>query len=65
MSLFIIPDAECRHDTEKAICISAPMFDEDKWIPKSVISDDSEVYKKETYGDCIISEWFAEKEGWT
>jgi len=36
---------------------------EEIWIPKSVISDDSEVYKDETEGTLVIFEWFAEKEG--
>lgn len=65
MSEFVISDSKCVHETEKAILVSALMFDEDMWIPKSVLSNDSEVYKKGTTGDCIVSGWFAEKEGWT
>lgn len=33
------------------------------WIPKSIIHEDSEVYKKGTEGTLIIPEWFAVKEG--
>lgn len=65
MSGFVIDGAECVYETEKAICIKAPMFDEDKWVPKSVVTDESEVYKKGTTGNCIVSEWFADKEGWS
>jgi hypothetical protein len=33
------------------------------WIPKSQIADESEVYKLDTDGELVITEWFAEKEG--
>jgi len=29
------------------------------WVPKSVIHDDSEVYKTETSGDLVVEEWWA------
>lgn len=34
-----------------------------KWIPKSVIDDDSEVYRSGTDGKLVIAEWWAEKHG--
>jgi len=36
---------------------------EEIWIPKSQIHADSEVYKKDTEGTLVVSEWFATKEG--
>lgn len=47
--------------TPKALLVR---FDdgEEHWIPQSQIDDDSEVYKEDTEGTLIISEWFAEKE---
>ncbi len=33
------------------------------WIPKSLIEDDSEVYRKGDEGTLIVPEWFAVKEG--
>ena len=36
---------------------------EEIWIPKSQITDDSEVYKADTEGDLVITEWLAEQKG--
>jgi hypothetical protein len=33
------------------------------WVPKSVIHDDSEVWKENTSGKLVVHRWFAEKEG--
>jgi hypothetical protein len=33
------------------------------WIPKSQISDDSEVYEMNTSGTLIITEWLAVEKG--
>lgn len=49
-------------ETDLALCI-AGIHDEDVWVPKSQIDDDSEVWRKGDEGELIISEWFAEKEG--
>lgn len=34
------------------------------WVPKSVIDDDSEVYKEGAEGKLVVADWFAEKECW-
>lgn len=49
-------------ETDKAILA---VFDDgtETWIPKSVIDEDSEVYKMGTDGTLIVQLWFAEKEG--
>ena len=49
-------------ETDLAVCVEG-ITDEDVWVPKSQISDDSEVWKKGDEGELIITEWFAEKEG--
>lgn len=36
---------------------------EEIWMPKSQITDDSEVYKMDTEGDLVITEWIAEQKG--
>jgi hypothetical protein len=36
---------------------------QERWIPKSQIHDDSEVYRAGHRGKLIITGWFAEKEG--
>jgi hypothetical protein len=33
------------------------------WVPKSMIHDDSEVYKAFTEGNLIVRRWWAEKKG--
>jgi len=48
-------------DTDKALLVE---FEDgvERWIPKSVIDDDSEVYKMGTSGTLVVKQWFAEKE---
>lgn len=59
-----ISSAKVEAETEKAVCVSAPDFDEDMWVPKSQIDSDSEVFEEGTSGDLVVSDWFAEKKGW-
>jgi len=35
-----------------------------RWVPKKLIHDDSECYKKGTNGTLILPLWFVEKNGW-
>jgi len=62
--------AECIKETEKAVLVKLDdpnypdLREEELWIPKSVIDDDSEVYgEDENSRTLIIKYWFAEKEG--
>lgn len=48
------------YETEKALLVD--IDGDETWIPKSVIHDDSEVYKMETEGQLVLPQWFAEKE---
>jgi len=58
---------ECENVTvkrETAQAILAVLEDgTEKWIPKSAIAEESEVYEMETEGTLIVAQWFAEKEG--
>ena len=50
--------------TDKALkCDVGAKDGKSRWIPQSLIDDDSEVYKPGQRGDLVIPEWFALKEG--
>jgi hypothetical protein len=56
------PSTLCVHETASAIRVRL----EDgraQWIPKSVVSEDSEVWKHGDEGELVIAGWFALKEG--
>ena len=53
--------AKAIKETDKALLCD--IEGEEMWIPKSVIDDDSEVYKEDDEGTLIISDWFARKKG--
>ena len=56
-----IHDVFVEAETDRAIlCI---IENEEFWIPKSQIHDDSEVYEKGQDGTLIVTEWWAKKEG--
>jgi hypothetical protein len=61
-----IEDCTCIRETRKACLIRVPGTGKapaEVWVPKSVIHDDSEVYKEGDRGTLIVARWFAEKEG--
>ena len=53
----------CRvlRDSGKAILVSID-GELEKWIPQSVVDDDSEIWKEGDEGDLVVKSWFAEKE---
>lgn len=56
--------AELVNETTLAILVKTEAEDEEFWVPKSVISDDSEVYStKSGEGDLIVHRWWAVKNG--
>lgn len=56
-----VADVTVKAETGKAIlCV---VEEEDVWVPKSIIDDDSEVYKMGTEGVLIVPAWFAKKNG--
>lgn len=55
-----------KRESEKAFLIVLEELGEEKWIPKSVIHDDSEVWCPEgpnASGEVVVKEWWAEREG--
>jgi len=65
MSGFSVGDVTSIHETDKAVLCDGGILDEQTWIPKSQIHDDSEVWREEQEGELIVSHWFAEQKGWT
>lgn len=61
---YLIEKAVIVASTDDAICVEAPEFDEDMWIPNSQVHEDSEVWKKGQEGDLVVTEWWADKKGW-
>jgi hypothetical protein len=56
-----VEDVLVKSETEKALlCI---IEGEQMWIPKSQITDDSEVWKQGDEGTLVITEWLAEQKG--
>ena len=54
---------ECITENPKSIVLK-DLCDKEFCIPKSVIHDDSEVWKFGDKGRLIVKTWWAEKEGW-
>lgn len=54
-------DVECIAETDKALLVR--LGDEEHWVPKSVVHDDSEIFAKGDVGELVVMEWFAKKNG--
>lgn len=54
------PDTKCIFNTQKAILVL--LDGEKKWIPMSIIHEDSEVWVKGDEGTLVLPEWFCKKE---
>ena len=66
METFSLDEARVLKATARAILVSAPGIDSPEWVPKSVISDDSEVGEGEHGpGALLVPEWFAREKGWS
>ena len=53
-------------ETDKAILVIVE--DEEVWVPKSQIHEDSEVYSLKSGkdgGTLVVTQWFGQKAGWT
>jgi hypothetical protein len=53
----------CKHETSAAILVEATDLDEETWVPKSQVHDDSEVCHKGDSGTLAVTQWFAERLG--
>lgn len=54
-------EAKCIRETSAAILVE--IGEEEVWIPKSQIDDDSEVYKDGDEGTLVITAWIAKQKG--
>lgn len=53
-------------DSGKAILVDSPILDDRVWVPKSAVTDDSEVWKeRQDRGTLVVEDWFADKQGWS
>lgn len=53
-----------QQSTDKALLVKLDAEDEPRWVPKSCIHDNSEVFEEKSEpGDLIVLEWWADKEG--
>lgn len=59
----VIEDARCIRRSASGAAVLVRVNGKDKWIPQSVIHDDSEVYEPGGEGKLIVRGWFARKEG--
>ena len=51
------------NETAKALLVKLEDEKTPRWIPKSAIDEDSEVWKTGQDGELVVADWFAEKEG--
>lgn len=54
-------DAKALRGTDKAILVR--IEEEEHWIPRSQIDDDSEVYEAGHEGELVVSQWIADEKG--
>jgi hypothetical protein len=58
-----IENCICNMETDEAILVDIPSIGVE-WIPKSQVTDDSEVCETGDEGDLVITDWLAEQRGW-
>lgn len=57
-----IPGCRATQATDKAVHVVFPDGAE-RWVPQSVIDDDSEVWKAGGEGVLVVSKWYADRKG--
>lgn len=57
-----IANCKCVKETDRALLIEHGGAE--RWVPKSVVHDDSEVFEEDHEGTLVLKSWFAEREGW-
>jgi len=60
---FEIEGVRCVRETDAAICCVGASGRE-RWVPKSVVHDDSFVFETGQSGTLVVKRWWAEKQGW-
>ncbi|MFA4971166.1 MAG: hypothetical protein WC683_01040 [bacterium] len=66
MSGFEIEGCRCVRDSGKAILVESAEdpINGSVWVPQSQVHEDSEVYQEGDEGTLVVSEWWAEQQGW-
>jgi len=62
LEVLVIEDCYAENETPKALLVRLP-DDEEVWIPKGHIDDDSEVYERGHNGKLVITKWIAQQKG--
>ena len=57
----IIESCTAIKETERALLVTSYSFEGEKWVPKSVIDDDSDVFEMGGTGLLYVKTWWAEK----
>lgn len=57
-----IKDVVATAESLKALLVVVD--DQEVWVPKSQIEDESEVYRKGHEGTLVVTDWFAKQKGW-
>lgn len=60
---FEIRGVRCVRETENALCCVGESGRE-RWVPKSVVHDDSFVFEAGQSGTLTVKLWWAQKNGW-
>ena len=61
---FGIDDVVCIVETDDAVKVESPFFDEDGWIPKRGIHDESDIQGLDDEGTLLVEAWLARDRGW-
>ncbi len=61
---FEIDEATCIAETNDALKVESNFFDEDEWIPKKAVHEDSDIEKNGDEGTLLVEAWLARDRGW-
>jgi hypothetical protein len=58
---YVMGDGKVVGETDKAIRVLLTDADAPQWVPKSVVHDDSEIWKTNDVGSLVVKKWWYEK----
>ena len=62
---FSLEDVRAIRETDAALlCTGGDLGDDEVWVPKSQIHDDSEVFEEGHEGGLAVKAWYGRKKGW-
>lgn len=59
-----VGQAVALRESDKALLVQIIEMEKEVWVPKSQIHDDSEVWKSDQSGNLVVTNWYADKQGW-